>query len=76
MPLNPWFMQIVSEGTGHEFSAKMNERWLEATRPILEAFFHARYYLDMVCRYGRQLTEPPSPLPSGWAAVLYLYGLR
>jgi hypothetical protein len=47
-----------------------------STRPIVEAFFHARYFLEMVCGYGRQLTEPPSPLPSGWAAVLYLYGLR
>jgi hypothetical protein len=51
-------------------------RFGEATRPILEAFFHARYFLEMVCRYGRELAEPPSPLPSGWAAVLYLYGLR
>jgi len=76
LPLNPWFVQIVSEGTGHQFASEMNQRWLEATRPILEAFFHARYFLEMVCRYGRELAEPPSPLPSGWAAVLYLYGLR
>lgn len=76
LPLNPWFMQIVSEGTGHEFSVEMNQRWLAATRPIVEAFFHARYFLDMVCRYGRELKEPPSPLPSGWAAVLYLYDVR
>jgi hypothetical protein len=76
LPLNPWFTQIVSEGTGHQFAPEMNQRWLEATRPILEAFFHARYFLEMVCRYGRELAEPPIPLPSGWAAVLYVYGLR
>jgi hypothetical protein len=76
LTLSPWFVQIVSEGTGHQFALEMNQRWPEATRPILEAFFHARYFLEMVCQYGRELTEPPSPLPSGWAAVLYLYGLR
>jgi len=55
---------------------EVNQRWGAATRPILEAFFHARYFLEMVCRYGRELNEPTDSLPSGWAAVLYLYGLR
>ena len=76
LPLNPWFTQIVDEGTAETFTQEVNDRWLEATRPILEAFFHARYFLEMVCRYGRELEEPPESLPSGWAAVLYLYGLR
>ena len=76
LPLNPWFMQIVGEGNAGEFSMEVNQRWLEATRPILEAFFHARYFLEMVCKYGKELEEPPDSLPSGWAAVLELYGLR
>ena len=75
LPLNPWFTQIIAEGTGREFSVEMNQRWLEATRPILEAFFHARYFLEMVCRYGREPREPDDPQPSGWASVLCLYGL-
>ena len=76
LPLNPWFAQIVAEGTAGEFSMEVNQRWLEDTRPIVEAFFHARYFLEMVCKYGQELEEPPNSLPSGWAAVLYLYGLR
>jgi hypothetical protein len=76
LPLNPWFTEIVSQGTGKEFSVEMNQRWTEATRPILEAFFHARYFLEMVCKYGKELAEPPQPMPSGWAAVMELYGLR
>ena len=76
LPLNPWFTQIVDEGGAGQFSREVNERWLEATRPILEAFFHARYFLEMVYRYGKELNEPPDSLPSGWAAVLYLYRLR
>lgn len=74
--LNPWFMQIVAEGAAEQFSMEVNQRWLEATRPILEAFFHARFFLEMACKYGKELNEPPDSLPSGWAAVLYLYGLR
>jgi hypothetical protein len=76
LPLNPWFVEIVQQGTGKEFSPQDNEHWTAVTRPILEAFFHARYFLEMVCRYGRQLQSPPETLPSGWASVLYLYNLR
>jgi hypothetical protein len=74
-PLNLWFRQIVEQGTGRSFRQEDNEDWLRATRPILEAFFHARFFLEMAVRYAT-LLEPPSPLPSGYAALLYLYGLR
>ena len=69
-------MELVRRGTGKEFTVDMNDRWTEETRPIVEAFFHARYFLEMVCRYGGELKEPPQMMPSGWAAVLYLYNLR
>lgn len=75
-PLNKWFATIVAEGTGITFVGEHNARWLEVTRPILEAFFHARYFLEMAVKYGRELENPPNMLPSGWAAVLYLYDLR
>jgi hypothetical protein len=42
----------------------------------LEAFFHARCMLEMAVAYGKELERPPSVLPSGWAALLYLFGLR
>lgn len=74
--LNRWFSQIVREGTGKTFEVSHNKRWLEMTRPILEAFFHARYFLEMAVRYGRELDAPPRLMPSGWAALLYLYDLR
>jgi hypothetical protein len=73
--LNPWFRQIVEHGTGKSFRQEDNEDWPSAARPILEAFFHARFFLEMAVRYAT-LREPPSPLPSGYAALLYLYGLR
>jgi hypothetical protein len=74
--LNEWFVQIVSEGTGRAFEPQSNDRWLEETRPIVEAFFHARFFLEMAVRYAKELERPPRVLPSGWAAFLYLYGLR
>lgn len=42
---------------------------------IVEAFLHARFFLEMAVRYA-QLDRPPNPLPSGYAALLCLYGLR
>ena len=75
-PLNEWFLAIVAEGTGKTFEMEHNKRWLEITRPMLEAYFHARFLLDMVCKYGETLQEPQSLIDTGWGAVLYLYGLR
>jgi len=75
LPLNSWFVQIVESGTGKRFKTEDNERWTEVTRPILEAFFHARFFLEMAVRYA-DLEAPPQSLPSGYAALLYLFGLR
>src|SRR5947208_12704377 len=75
-PLNAWFRQIVGEGTGRTFRPEDNKNWTAITRPILEAFFHARFFLEMAVKYGRELEHPPRLLPSGWAAFLYLYNLR
>jgi hypothetical protein len=74
--LDERFLQIVAEGTSRTFEMDHNARWLSETRPILEAFFHARYFLEMAVRYAKELERPPRVLPSGWAALLGLYRLR
>lgn len=76
LPLNEQFMRIVEEGTGKIFKPEDNRHWEMVTRPMLEAFFHARFFLEMAVKYGKELKAPPQTLPSGWAAVLYLYNLR
>ena len=76
LQLNPYFLQIVADGTGKEFNETSNRDWLKQTRPIVEAFFHARHILEMVCKYAEELQEPPRTLPSGWASVLEVYQLR
>lgn len=74
--LNMWFMEIIEQGTGHNFSHNDNMRWTKVYRPVLEAFFHARFMLEMAVKYGRSLDAAPEVLPSGWAALLYLYEIR
>ncbi len=76
--LNPMFLRIVEEGTGKEFSKDFNEieRWQKEGRPVVEAFFHAKFFLEMAVKYGKELEYPPRSMPSGWAAFLYLYNLR
>ena len=61
-PLNPWFLEIVRLGTGQEFVAEHNSRWTEVTRPMLEAFFHARFLVEMAVRYSTlEFTTPTAP---------------
>jgi hypothetical protein len=73
--LNPWFREIVGGGTGKVFHPEHNADWANVTRPIVEAFHHARFFLEMAARYAH-IEEPPSPMPSGYAVLLALYGLR
>lgn len=72
-PLNAVFTQIVAEGTGHVFTYDDNRHWLRHTRPVVEAFFHARFFSEMAVKYAKVLDDPPAWMPSGWAALLYLY---
>lgn len=53
-PLNAWFMQIVKEGTEKKFDLSHNDDWPQHTRPILEALFHAHYFVRIACKYRKQ----------------------
>jgi hypothetical protein len=52
--LDPRFLRIIESGTGKTFTYDMNAAWDAATRPLLEAFFHAEYFLAMAVKYGRR----------------------
>ena len=73
--LNIAFERIIREGTGKEFDLEHNKDWDRYTRPMLEAFAHAKFMVEMAVRYA-DLREPPQPMPNGYAALLYLYDLR
>ena len=75
--LSPMFEEIYQAGaTGKQFDMKHNQQWTSHTRVFVEAFFHARFFLEMAVKYGKELQEAPSMLPSGWAALLCLYNIR
>ncbi len=74
--LNPYYLKIVADGTGKKWKQEHNERWLEETRPMVEAFLHTEHFLRMMVKYGKSLDEAPNSLPSGWATVLYLFNCR
>ena len=73
--LNLEFENIIKQGTGKTFEMEHNREWERHTRPMLEAFAHAKFMIEMAVRYA-DLNEPPQPLPSGYAALLYLYDMR
>ena len=81
LPGFPFVTRIETRRTPGRHSAATqwrlddNKQWTAATHPILDAFFHARLFLEMASRY-RSREKPPQLLPSGYAALLYLYGLR
>ncbi len=76
-PLNEWFCSIADTVIGKEFDlAKTNQIWLKERRPILEAFWHSKYFLKQMLIAADELETSPQILPSGWAAVFYLYNLR
>lgn len=75
-PLNEAFSRILKEGTGRSSEGVTGAERTAQERRILEAFFHARYFLEMTIRYGKRLDVAPGWLPSGWASVLYLFNLR
>ena len=74
---SPMFEEIYQAGaSGKQFEMKHNQQWTAHTRVFLEAFFHAKYFLEMAVKYGKELESAPTMLPSGWAALLCLYNLR
>lgn len=75
-PLADRFETIVAEGTGKTFEFEHNRDWLRHTRPIVEAYWHAMYFVEMMVLCARTMDRAESMLRSEWAAVLILYGMR
>lgn len=73
---NSWFEEIYKEGTGKTFEMEHNKEWMKHTRPMVEAFFHANFFLKMALKCGKEMDTAPNMLPSDWAALLYFYELR
>lgn len=68
------FQDLMKKGAGNkQWKHSHNRNWNKHTRIFLEAFFHAKYILEMAVKYGKKLGKAPTMMPSGWAALLSLY---
>jgi len=78
VPFCELFQTILRNGIGRKPNAKTNEHWGAQTAPIVQAFLHARYFLEMAVKYEPTVKtdDPTQGLPSGWAALLELFGIR
>lgn len=74
--LNAWYRGIVDLGLDKDFSDSTNDNWLIETQPLLEAFWHTKFFVTQMKSSAASLETAPEILPYDWAAVLYLYGLR
>jgi hypothetical protein len=63
---NAKFELIFKEGTGKKFQSSHNKEWEKHTRPMIEAFLHAKFFLEMAVKYGKKLEEAPLPCILHW----------
>lgn len=82
--LNPWFKEIIEAGSRQNFTQRTNANWTTETRPVVEAFCHARYFLEMACKQhdessvdipveGEDSVRRLRMVDSGWSALLILF---
>ncbi len=75
--LNNWYVQITRTALTKRFEGSYtNQHWMETMLPVTQAFWQDKYFLEQMLIAADELDEAPQILPSGWAAVLYLYDLR
>ena len=43
--LNEWYRNIVELGLAKDFTDSTNAIWFDETRPLLEAFWHTRFFV-------------------------------
>jgi hypothetical protein len=73
---NEQFEEIFKDGTNIKFSYKHNKNWNKYTLPQLQAFFHAKYFLEMAIKCGKEMKSDESCMRSSYAGLLYFYNMR
>ena len=69
--LNEWFQEITDLGLDRDFTDSTNENWLRETQPLLEAFWHTKFFVTQMKSSAASLETAPEILPYDWAAVLF-----
>jgi hypothetical protein len=80
-----WFLQIIEDAKSQGlFKREYNKDFPSHARPVVEAYLHCKYFLEMLAE-STKLKEDPMVsckegrifgIPSGYAAILELYNLR
>lgn len=74
------FEGIIRDGKIGDWKHEHNKEWAKYTRPIVEAFLHAKYFLEMAIICGKELKRnkkaPIGCITQRWAALLELYKIR
>jgi hypothetical protein len=68
-------MMIDGANINVPWKKEQNNNWGKHVSPIIEAFLHTKYFLEMIIKYST-MKKAPELLPSGWAAILELYNIR
>ena len=71
--MNKMFMEIVEDAINRKFTYAVNNNWLGETRQVIEAFLHAKFFLELVIKFSDMLLEGRRGGEPGYVAVLNLY---
>jgi hypothetical protein len=74
-PMNEAFCKMVVEGAGQEITAADNQNRVNQ-RNAIDAFVRAQFFLEIVCKKGREWRTIPDPADRDWAALLKLFDLE
>ena len=75
--LDEYFIKIIEDAQKEgEFKREYNEDFSKHARPVLEAYFHCKYFIDMLVKSLEFEENPRGGITSGWGAILELYNLR
>ena len=74
--LNVWYQGIIDLGLAKDFTDSTNDNWLSETQPLVEAFWHTKFFVTQMKSSAVSLEPLQKFCLTFGAAVLYLYGLR
>ncbi len=75
--LNKWFLDIIEDAKKEGgFKMSYNDNFPSHARPIVEAYFHCKYFVDMLESVATKDESPDGMISSSFAAILELYNLR
>ena len=70
------FAELLAAGTGRNFTAETNRRWMEEVGPIAAAYLHARFLLVMATKVAADANPDCGTIGYPCATILSLFDFR